>query len=99
MKRPMGVTVLAVLAIIGGVLQLLAGLVLLGITGLISIPGLTAATTALYAGAGFVVVLCGDTCTTCALTVVLVAEKVTVAVCPTVTFAASASAMFEVTPI
>ena len=55
MKRPMGVTVLAVLAIIGGVLQLLAGLVLLGITGLISIPGLTAATTALYAGAGFVV--------------------------------------------
>ena len=54
MKRPIGVTVLAVLAIIGGVLQLLASLVMLGITGLVSIPGLTAATGALYAGAGFV---------------------------------------------
>jgi len=55
MKRPMGVTVLAVLAIIGGVLQLLAALVLFGITGLLTIPGLSVATAALYAGAGFVV--------------------------------------------
>jgi hypothetical protein len=42
MKRPVGITILAILAIIGGVLQLLGGLSFLGITAL-AVPGLEAA--------------------------------------------------------
>lgn len=51
MKRPIGVTIVAVLAIILGVLQLLGGLGLLGaVTGLV--PGLTEAISGFMPGAG-----------------------------------------------
>jgi hypothetical protein len=51
MKRPVGVTIIAWIAIIVGVLQLLGGLGVLGaVTGVI--PGLTEAITGLMPGAG-----------------------------------------------